>query len=511
MTGERCSACPGKFHVIPGDNISPVRVVCVGQNPGKSEEASAQRNELGLVFIGQAGIETNKHYLPLAGLTRGYDVALTNCVRCHTDNDRKPTSKEIAACSAHFMPAELERYNPDVVVLMGGPACSLVPSIRLDVHHGYPRRANLFGKDYWVFPTFHPAAGMHDGEMMTHLINDFSRLRIVLNGDYSTPVNRYPKPVYKDLTGDHEQLRHILESGALVSRYMARDTETIGQERRGSTLIDIPWCSTFTIIHGTGYMVRAVDRDGLRILAQHIKLFKGILHNALYDLPVEQSMGLIDIDYHDYDDTMQLAYHQSDLPQGLKALGWRLAGMEMDDYSDVVMPYSRVSVLEWLGEAFDIASSSPGVKTIIKKRKIPKTQKALEKLIAELDAYRPLVVNDGYYHYSINEPVDSTLTKKISHIYKHTEKPVPQDGTPYNPWKAWQEQVVEGLGEEVEYEVSSRLGKMPIASIEQVFRRDPARCVKYACDDSNATRCIHPILLDRANKYDGLVVESDLQ
>ncbi len=510
---DRCSACTHKFNVIGGDGPSPCRIACYGQNPGKQEESNAAKGYGGRVFIGEAGREYTEHYLLLAGLTRSGDVYTDNVMRCHTDNDRKPTPKEIAACSAHWMPQELAERNPEIVVLMGAPACSIVPSIWLERDHGYPFKVDLFGTKRWVVPMYHPAAGLHDPSVMTPLAQDWEYLRKILRGDYSTPMDAYPDPEYIDLTGDHEAIRYYSDPGNYADNScMARDTEFLQDKHSPHKE---PFCVTFTVLAGTGYMIRAVDREGLRILGENMPRFHTAFHNALADQDVEEAMGLPHTPPWVMDDTMQLASHQQDLSQKLKALAWRLAGMTMQDYEDVVMPYSRQAVLEWLEAAYDIAVLTPATKTkhAAKKRKVPKTEKAMLKLWAEIGVFNPAEKPDGYFHFKIAEEAvcDSDLTKKILHIFKHTAKPIPQDADkPYNPWDNWQSQVVAGLGPEFAHEITKRIGELPKASIAEVYKRDPQAAVYYASRDSDATRRIYPVLLERSHKYDGRVMPGDI-
>lgn len=371
-------------------------------------------------------------------------------------------------------------------------------------------KVDLFGVNRWVVPFYHPAAGLHDTQMMTELMQDFERLRKIVGGDYSVPVDEYPNPDYRDLTGNHAAIEAILRQGLNSERILARDTEYLQLKK---SPIKKPWCSTFTIDPGTGYMIRATDREGLQVLARYMPYYYGILHNALADLDVEKALGLPEALF---DDTMQLAAHQQDLPQKLKALAWRLAGMTMKDYEDVVMPYSRVAVMEWLEQAFDIAVLTPGTKYTKGKRKVPSRGsvesqfKALTKLRKELEGVEYEQVGE-YFVYKIAEECDSDLTKKILHIHKHTAKPVPADADkPYNPWEAWREQVVEKLGPEIENEVVKRIGPMPQASIQEVFVRNPSEAITYACRDSDSTRRIWPVLKERSHKYDGRVMLGDI-
>ena len=517
---ERCSACPGRFCVIPGDNLYPCAVVCIGQNPGKTEEARAARGDRGMVFIGDAGRESNEHYLPLAGLHRNESVAMTNTTKCHTEQDRKPSLREVAACSAHFLSRELELYNPDVVVMLGGTALSLVPDLSIQTHHGHVFKRPLFGKDRWIFVTQHPAAGLHDPARMADSIKDFEELRKVIRGTYEGPKDEYPDCDYRDLTGKHEEIERILRQGLNGPRIIAMDTE-YHQEKKSPH--KDPWCVTFTITPGTGYMIRVGDHDGLRILARYLPYYFVVLHNALADLDPLHEMG-IDVE-EPFDDTMQMAAAQQDLAQKLKVLAWRLAGMTMRDYDDVVVPFSRDAVLEWLIEAFDVSVETRGVKYIHKKRKFPKTEKQIAKLAQELISVFPIygalaesVRDDGYVYFDVPEDADTELSKKIMHIYKHTAKPTPPESDPYDCWEAWEEQVLEAktddgapkFAPEQVYAVTSRVGPLPKVSIQHVFDKEPQTAIRYACRDSDSTRRIHPVLQQYSHKYEGLVVPGDI-
>jgi hypothetical protein len=50
---------------------------------------------------------------------------------------------------------------------------------------------------------------------------------------------------------------------------------------------------------------------------------------------------------------MQEAYHLGNLPQGLKALAYRLLGVRMQSWEDLVLPPSREKAVEWLRAEWD--------------------------------------------------------------------------------------------------------------------------------------------------------------
>jgi DNA polymerase len=164
---ERCPDCKGDFMPLPGDGPQPAEILLLAERPGANE------NQQGRILIGKAGQELDQTYLPLAGLDRR-DVRCANVVRCWAENNRTPSDKEIASCADCFIPAELAQTRPEVVVLMGGSACSLVPGIRLDYQHGRPFRGEILGYSCWLLPMFHPASGLHQGRFMTSLLEDWA-------------------------------------------------------------------------------------------------------------------------------------------------------------------------------------------------------------------------------------------------------------------------------------------------------------------------------------------------
>ena len=72
-----------------------------------------------------------------------------------------------------------------------------------------------------------------------------------------------------------------------------------------------------------------------------------VFHNAGFDPPVLDSMG-VHINGDRFLDTMMMAYHLGRFQQSLKILAYRLCGMHMDEFQDVVAPHSKRYVTEWL-------------------------------------------------------------------------------------------------------------------------------------------------------------------
>ncbi len=332
---NRCSSCDLTCKLVAPTGLQPAQILCVGEKPGKNEA------RFGHVFVGDAGRELDKVYLPLAGLERK-EVRVVNTVRCRLGHsDLKPTPVQIDACARHWLPAEVEATEPELIVLMGATACSLVSSIDLSKEHGIIRwispedHGGYFGGyEGLCLPMFHPAAGLHLGSVMIHLLDDFRRLRKYVRGNFK-PHN------FSDKDLDYSAIETISELDSSMEQavydYLPVDTESDGHE---------PWSLQYSPRPGMARLIRADRPDLIRHFVSWSYNFLGFcMHFAMHDQNVLAQMGVPDRPVRD---TMQEAYQFGNLPQGLKALGYRLLGVRMRDYSDVVEPPSRLEMLGWL-------------------------------------------------------------------------------------------------------------------------------------------------------------------
>lgn len=337
--GGRCAICPGDKACVGGDyrgcNSGGSRVMCIGEAPGKDEDERTQRP-----FTGPAGDEFNYHYLELAGLSRD-EIDLTNTRKCRPPNNRKPTQEEVRVCGGHFLPTELEVCNPDIVVLMGATACSLA-NIDVSVCHGMLLERKLFGVERVVFPVYHPALGLHDTGKIRELRDDFTRLGQVLDGSYTV---QEPEPFTCELVTTADGVEEPLYGRVAI------DTETDKGE-----LWSVQWCADGV----NGKMVRVekgkilartdLEADKIKERLNALIEWAGrvVLHYAEADFFKINKLGIV-LDWSKVDDTMHRAYHLG-LAQGLKVLAYRLCGVEMEAFTDLVTPYSKLALHEALEE-----------------------------------------------------------------------------------------------------------------------------------------------------------------
>ena len=443
-----CPTCTCKYPPLPGDGPQPSPWLILGERPGYNE------NKQGRVLVGKTGQELDETYLPLAGLRRR-DVRCVNVVKCWADNNKTPTEKEVLSCAAHHIPQEIEATRPEVIILMGGSACSLCPGIRLDYMHGIPQSTRKVGSVLgWhgtVVPMYHPALGLHESRWMTSLLDDWAGLQDELRapGDAPEPELRYER-LHGELNGMH--------------RRIAIDTEDHG---------GVPWSIQWSGYRNTGYMLYATDERGIAKFAAAMEEEQPevIFHNAAHDLEVMRRIG---IPVYRYRDTMQEAFQLGNLPQGLKALSYRLFRTTMVSWEDTVRPASVNALLGWLADAMVVAR----LDLFSTKVKVYKTcccghsQSAHSK-----PSHSEKCSCSGYMPREEQEEVSGAAEKLFSRLANHTE-----EDSEYDPWERlrdWRDENDHDYAH-----VTARCGPWPILGIGNCSE---AQAIRYAVGDADMT------------------------
>lgn len=335
-----CVTCNCGRPPIEGSGPEPCRILFVGEGPGIDEHMRGQ------VFVGRSGRELNLQYLPLAGLVRT-EVRATNIFKPFVG--RNPTGEEAAACAGKWLPRELRHCQPEIVVTLGAIACkALFPKCDLALEHGLPRwdRSAIGDWEGTHIGLYHPAAGLHEGSWMIPLQTDFANLRLIQRGEWTPPhaEDEYPDPLYTEIERLAQLEDLLLRHNAVGRPPVAMDTEFLPDLT--------PYCMSGSFESGTGWVIQARRRDLLEPLFAYLHDTRPLLvmHPALVDLDVLERMGA-NLDYRRVFDTMVRAYHLGNLPQGLKALAYRLCGMRMHEFEDLVRPYAEVEALDYLEAA----------------------------------------------------------------------------------------------------------------------------------------------------------------
>lgn len=447
---SRCGQCDLSCRFVPPNGPVPCEFLFIGEKPGREEDGK------GIPFVGDAGKEFNVTYLRLAGLGRD-NIRISNTVKCRLGgNNNKPSPEQIRACASHHLPSEVCLVAPRVIILMGATACSLVPDIELDKDHGIPKHIGVgeckeFFGDWggWVWPMFHPAAGMHDTGMMIPLLEDFERLGEWRNGNWKQIENGNRKTDYQLIApDDRRSIQRLIDSSDC--RCPAIDTEDDAGE---------PWSVQFSFRSGQGALIYARDRDLLRYLFGQFGEFT--FHFAAHDIGVLESLG---IKVPRYRDTMQEAYHLGNQPQGLKALSWRLLGIRMQSWEDLVMPDSRRKAVDWLNDRWDDCKPVIGREDLDPPMKaVTKAGKPTKAGLNPDNIYSP----DGRLIVARRTVTPTDAERDIKRILTHSHKPG------YDIWEKVEEA-----------ELGNIIPAIPRPSIAHV---DLKKAVYYACQDADVT------------------------
>ncbi|MDP2727580.1 MAG: uracil-DNA glycosylase family protein, partial [Dehalococcoidia bacterium] len=247
----------------------------VAQCPGQEE---AKR---GAVLIGPTGKELEK-LLSSVGISMGNECYLCNVCNCWPGpGNPDPKPEEIEACS-YWLDGAIAIIEPRVIVALGNIAINhFLPGARVGEVHGRPVDMG----EYILYPTYHPAAALHNPARMQQLLDDFARLPGILAGSYTPEVevqDEYPEPSYTLLEHDVVAKMHSKYYNRPSDRLIAVDTET---NRRGDL-----WCWSFSHHPGIAYVVMAEDLPYFRAMFQ--PPYTLIMHNATFDIGVIERAGI---------------------------------------------------------------------------------------------------------------------------------------------------------------------------------------------------------------------------
>jgi hypothetical protein len=287
---------------------------------------------------------------------------------------------------------------------------------------------------------YHPALGIHMPKTMLHIRTDWTRLRKYMIGKLRLPVDHYKgQEQYEEITSC-AHLKAVLDG---CNDYtMACDTEV----KRGGW----PFCLTFSINPGAGYLIRAERWEILSLYQDYLGSWDApiLWHNWLFDSSVVAKMGL-HYPRRLIKDTMVMVFHLGNLPQGLKALSYRELGMQMQDFDDLVSPYSTELVLDYYRAANVENWPRPSAE----------------------------MVRDGE-KWKLYQP--QSLSTKLKRFFTDYSKN--EDKDVFKTWENWD------CAEMVENE----LGPWPGKCISHVpFEK----ALYYACRDADALLRLYPLLL----------------
>ncbi len=327
---------------VLGDGPDDAELMLVGEAPAKNEIRT------GKPFQGQAGQYLDS-VLELSGMPPRDTIYITNLIKVPvTDNTSDDEMSQHIRDWEEILRCEIESVKPRVIASLGAWSTkwflhNYSPGYPdtgdMDWLHGIPRLCTTpSGHSFTLVPCFHPAAGLHDGDSIPHIFSDIKVVLDTLQGRVQLQAKRPPTSVVVE-----DNPFHLIAS-VQEADHLAFDTEGYPGDVK---------MASWSHHDGLGMVVRTPD--WLALLVKVLQDYKGVLigHNLPWDLKVLASIGL---DLYNLRcklvDTMQMAKYMNTEPGGLKKLAWRLLGLEMDEYADLIRPIQReltIGYLEMIG------------------------------------------------------------------------------------------------------------------------------------------------------------------
>lgn len=170
MLREQLSAWKGcelakNANPVLGEGNPQAKIMFIGEAPGQKED------ELKRPFVGAAGQFLNE-LLGTIGLKRE-DVYISNVVKYRPPENRDPTPEEKQQCMP-WLQLEIAIIKPRVICPLGRHSMAhFVANRTITQAHGKPFRLR---DGLTVFPIYHPAAALHNGNLRSSLYADFRAL-----------------------------------------------------------------------------------------------------------------------------------------------------------------------------------------------------------------------------------------------------------------------------------------------------------------------------------------------
>jgi uracil-DNA glycosylase family 4 len=334
--------------IVPGEGPVPCNFMFVGEYPGIEEART------GRPFVGKSGQEMRR-YLNGYNLPYADDIYLTNLRKRPVE---KGEDYDLSDEEEAEIWREIALVRPKVIVTLGAHVTKYFvgPEATLEATYGIPHLSGFElrgegGKGTTpydmtgvaIFPSYNPAAMLHSPAMQAWFAKGMRLLEAYLKGKLPPAPIDLHKGTYIDISSDGAWS----VVGETIEQFSMLGTDTEGWA----------WNAWGASIAGEAYVgyVAKNGTAGWKRLRDHIRSAKPQieLHNSLHDLSVMRAMDPpldLDLDEIPFGDTQVRAYLLGLEPQGLKPLAKRHAGMDQDDYLDIVaVPNARIAE-QWLTE-----------------------------------------------------------------------------------------------------------------------------------------------------------------
>jgi len=179
---QRCKLAKlGRSQVVFGVGNPHASIMFVGEAPGFHED------QQGEPFVGAAGKLLND-LLASAGLSRD-QIYIANVIKCRPPNNRDPEPDEVETCKP-FLMQQIEMIRPKLVCTLGNWATQTLLERKVGITK--VKAQAFYMKEFVIFPLLHPAAALHQGNLLEPLKEDFKKLKEFL--DRNTKPAEPPSP-----------------------------------------------------------------------------------------------------------------------------------------------------------------------------------------------------------------------------------------------------------------------------------------------------------------------------
>ncbi len=170
---RECQACrlaSGRTQVVFGTGNPHASIMFVGEAPGFYEDKQ------GVPFVGAAG-KLLTELLESVGLSRA-EIYIANVIKCRPPNNRNPQPDEVETCKP-FLLQQIQIIKPKLVCSLGNFAMQTLLEKKIGITKV---RGHVFRLPHFMlFPLLHPAAALHQANLMAPLREDFQKLKQVLD------------------------------------------------------------------------------------------------------------------------------------------------------------------------------------------------------------------------------------------------------------------------------------------------------------------------------------------
>ncbi len=176
---RKCELWKTRKNPVIGEGPIDTSIMLIGEAPGFNED------RLGRPFVGRAGNVLNEALFAI-GLKRD-DVYITNILKCRPPGNRNPRLEEIEKCTP-YLDRQVEIIKPRIICTLGNFALKYIfrkfgfTAEPVSKIHG-----KIFkSENITVIPMYHPASAVYNPNLKQIIINDFMKLKEVLNENSNT-------------------------------------------------------------------------------------------------------------------------------------------------------------------------------------------------------------------------------------------------------------------------------------------------------------------------------------